>query len=381
MRNLRQSRGFTLVELLVVIAIIGVLVGLLLPAVQAAREAGRRMQCANNLKQLGLAAHNYESAYRKFPYRSGGTFGNWPGSDARTGNYARRSGFIALLPFIEGGNQFSKIEAGDPDNNVPPGGPAGWSGWEAWNTSPSFMVCPSDPAALDRPKSNSYSMCIGGGGKAIGFPGYNLNFRGPGSGVFGNGWDFRPSGGFTGRGHVSHGQISDGTSNTILLSERLVATSAYNSSNGNVETASSRTPYLSTVALVPNVETTPALCRTITDGPYLKVGTRHQGNSGKYWHDGNVTYVSFNTILPPNSPSCTSRIAWGDGVPAILPPTSKHSGGVNAAMADGSVQFFSNSIDTGNLTISAHAAQGASPYGVWGALGTRAGGEVASFND
>src|SRR5688572_20348975 len=104
MSTRRRSQGFTLVELLVVIAIIGILVGLLLPAVQAAREAARRMQCSNNLKQLGLASHNYESAYKKFHYRQGGT------TAGTLNNQSRKSGFIALLPFIEGGNQFSRIE-------------------------------------------------------------------------------------------------------------------------------------------------------------------------------------------------------------------------------------------------------------------------------
>src|SRR3954471_12289182 len=98
----RISRAFTLVELLVVIAIIGVLVSLLLPAVQAAREAARRTQCSNGLKQFGLALHNYADVFKRFPPRRGGSTGAGSSDSARlTGNWDRLSAFVPLLPFIE----------------------------------------------------------------------------------------------------------------------------------------------------------------------------------------------------------------------------------------------------------------------------------------
>ena len=376
MRRTLGRSGFTLVELLVVIAIIGILVGLLLPAVQAAREAARRMQCSNNLKQIALAAHNYESAYGKFPYRQGGT-----GRDAsvtRPGNADRRSGFISLLPFIEGGNQFTAVEAGD--SNTQPGGPYGWSGWGPWNTSPSFMRCPSDSGASGRQKPNSYSHCMGGGGKAVGWAlwgGNSINQGGDLGGMFSHGWGQEFG---TGPGHATHGSITDGTSNTIMYSERLVAETNYPSAEGNPATAAGElVKFKTTIAMVPGVHTNPLLCRGVVNGQYLAAGVRHQGNGGKFWHDGHPTYVGFNTVLGPNSPSCSDTIRWGDGVPAILPPTSNHTGGVNAAMADGSVHFFSDNIDTGDLTVAAQDAPRQSPYGVWGALGTRAGREVATL--
>lgn len=377
MRFGSKKPGFTLVELLVVIAIVGLLAGLLLPAVQAAREAARRMQCANNLRQLGLAALNYESAHKAFPYRSGGTFGSFPGFRVLTGNYIRRSGFISILPFIEGSNQYSKIEAGDPARGIAPGGPAGWRSWEAWNTSPTFMKCPSDAEALSRQKANTYSMCMGGNGEAIGYPGKWYNNSGQLSGIFANSWDFKRWGKWTGNGHAKHSNISDGTSNTLMYSERLVSTEPYVRRTGNPAVRQGeKVPHRSTIAMVPNVDQSPLMCKTITDGRYLVVGTRHQGNSGKIWHDGNPSYVGFNTILPPNSASCVNRINWGDGRPAILPPTSNHFGGVNGIMADGSIRFLSDNIDTGDLTVAARDNLGASAYGVWGALGTRAGGEA-----
>ncbi|GIW98514.1 MAG: prepilin-type N-terminal cleavage/methylation domain-containing protein [Pirellulaceae bacterium] len=382
MRNHGLRRAFTLVELLVVIAIIGILVGLLLPAVQAAREAARRMQCQNNLKQLGLAAHNYESAHKKFPYRQGGT-GRWNGGD---GNADRLSGFVTILPYIEGSNQWNQIAAGDPNgqygNPAPPQGPEAWGGWQPWNTSPALMKCPSDPEAQNRAKANTYSMCIGGNGRAMGWAlwgGDSINQTGDTSGIFAHGWA-REQGWRKGSGHATFGTITDGTSNTLMYSERLVNTSNYNSQAGNTLQAGERVPFKTTVALVQGIAGSPILCLNARDGQYLNpnVVSMHQGNSGKVWHDGHPTYVAFNTILAPNSPSCTETISWGDGVPALLPPTSNHTGGVNACKADGSVTFITENIDTGNLTAPATLAQNspASPYGVWGALGTMAGGEV-----
>src|SRR4029077_3317385 len=105
----KRHCGFTLIELLVVIAIISLLIALLLPAVQAAREAARRSQCSNNLKQFGVALHNYHDIYKTFPPRRGGT---GTGSTAYNGNSDRRSAFIALLPFMEQQALHDRIETG-----------------------------------------------------------------------------------------------------------------------------------------------------------------------------------------------------------------------------------------------------------------------------
>ncbi|MCA9130123.1 MAG: DUF1559 domain-containing protein [Planctomycetales bacterium] len=368
--SLRKA-GFTLVELLVVIAVIVILIALLLPAVQAAREAARRLQCSNNLKQLGLAAQNYESATKKFPYMSGGT-------RFAPGNRGRRSGFVAILAFAEQQNLSSQIEAGDPSNGIPRGGPAGWARWDVWNQTSSMFLCPSDPLEGGSDSSSSYSMCMGGNGRAIGkgvsLGGDGLWSSSDTSGIFSHGYGWFPAN----DGHTSHAEIADGTSNTIMYSERVVASADYKSADGNAAVQpGEKVHFKSTLAMVPNVHLNPLLCRTISNGQYLVPGTRHQGCSGKVWHDGRNSYVGFNTILPPNSPSCTHTISWGDGEPLILPPTSQHAGGVNVTMADGSVRFISDNIDSGNLTVAAEDAWGGpSPYGVWGALGTRGGGEV-----
>ena len=118
-----------LVELLVVIAIIGILVGLLLPAVQAAREAARRMQCTNNLKQIGLAVLNYESTYQKLPNKSGGTAALIGSPERLVANYNRLSPFVPMLPYVEQTALYTRIQAGNETaalGVVAPGGPSGW---------------------------------------------------------------------------------------------------------------------------------------------------------------------------------------------------------------------------------------------------------------
>ena len=114
----KGTSGFTLVELLVVIAIIGILVGLLLPAVQAAREAARRMQCSNSIKQLSLALHNYESTYKRFPARRAGTATGLTDSRRNHTNAGRLSAFVALLPYTEQSPMYEQIQAGDPTGTV-----------------------------------------------------------------------------------------------------------------------------------------------------------------------------------------------------------------------------------------------------------------------
>ncbi len=122
-RFCRRRRAFTLVELLVVIAIIGILVALLLPAIQAAREAARRTQCNNNLKQIGVALHNYHDVNKSFVYMKGGTAG-YGNATRFDGNYYRRSGIVSLFPYMEQGPLYDSIQAGDPTTAppVPPGG-------------------------------------------------------------------------------------------------------------------------------------------------------------------------------------------------------------------------------------------------------------------
>lgn len=366
--------GFTLVELLVVIAIIGILVGLLLPAVQAAREAARRMQCTNGIKQISLAILNYESTYKRFPPRKGGTNIPFNGTERVSNNGGRLSGFVHLLPYFEQAPLYDRIQAGDPTGaggstiaggpKIAPGGPAAWAGWPVWNLAPGMLSCPSDGPVFNQPtntQTNNYAFNLGDtNNNALNI----ADARGP----FGSGR------------YVKLGEITDGTSNTLVISERLKANFGLTTVVANQIDVK-----LGTATSVANIIATPQLCYGAATGTYFTAGRVVKGRFGSLWTDGQSERVCFNTILPPNKPSCTSdnngnADSGANTFGLIIPPSSRHTGGVNAGRADGSVTFISDSIDTGNLS-APEVTSGQSPYGVWGALGSKSGGEVVSFNE
>ena len=349
-----SSAGFTLVELLVVIAIIGILVGLLLPAVQAAREAARRMQCSNNLKQFGLALHNYHDTFNALVYRKGGT----TGGSGNQSNQGRRSGFISLLPFLEQTNMYNQIMAGQPGVNKE--GPQGWAGWAPWNNSPAFMRCPSDPGAMiTGGRRNSYAFSVG-------------------DQIAGIRDDRTVRGLFSNRDCVKFAEITDGLSNTIAMSERLCNEGVAAPRDG-FAAAAMEVDHRKGIAIgVGPVRSSPGICLTVTDGRFYVAGTTIQGRWGKAWQDGQPMYVAFNTVLPPNAPSCSEDNGpHGDRAHLVLPPSSQHPAGVNAVLADGAVRFISSTIDTGNLAVG-QPDSGPSRYGVFGALGSKSGGEVSN---
>jgi len=374
-RRFTKRAGFTLVELLVVIAIIGILVGLLLPAVQAAREAARRMQCTNNLKQLGLSLHNYESTFKAFPPRKGGTGTGigYPGTVRNSHNGERLSAFVFLLPYFEQSALYNNIQAGDPTGvsnfnaglggpRVPPGGPCAWCSWSVWDRSPATLLCPSDGPVFNQPtniQQNNYAFSIGDTIVNA------LNITTP-RGVFGL------------RLGCRLGEISDGTSNTIVMSERLKAnfgltTSVANQFRNGLGTATS----------VANITATPGICLTTSNGQFYAAGRVVKGRFGSLWTDGQAERVGITTVLPPNAPSCTDDPNGNaDSVNLIIPPSSNHTGGVVAGLGDGSVRFVSNSIDTGNLNSGVvQPTSGPSQYGAWGSLGSKSGGDITQAND
>jgi prepilin-type N-terminal cleavage/methylation domain-containing protein/prepilin-type processing-associated H-X9-DG protein len=347
--HFRSRSAFTLVELLVVIAIIGILVGLLLPAVQAAREAARRMQCSNNLKQLGLSLHNYESSYKRFPAaNSGSGCRNSSVCPTNTTGRARISGHVFLLPFFE---QTATYQLYNSANS------AAWSGNAYWSPQIPTLVCPSD--VQFRPVANvaitNYNFCGGDAATlmcSVDELGDRRNCRNP-RGIFGE-YSF-----------ARIGDLTDGTSNTIAMSEH---------------TTPSGPNSLGRAAIVGGGATdSPASCRArFVNNQYTVPVNTDVGARGGRWSDGAALFTRFNTMVPPNGPSCMEADNhWLGGMYAA---SSRHTGGVNAALGDGSVRFISQSIDAGNQGIR-ESLNGLSPYGVWGALGSKSGGEVASLED
>ena len=357
-----RRKGFTLVELLVVIAIIGILVSLLLPAVQSAREAARRMQCTNNLKQLALALHNYHDVYGSFVYRKGGTGGC--GATDKC-NRDRRSGWVSLLPFFEQGAMWDQIKAGTPTSNPPrnPEGPHAWASWAPWNNAPDILLCPSDGGYPHKNgRFNSYAFSAGDQSNRV---------------TQGIGSTREMRGIFTWQRTASIAHLTDGTSNTVMLSERLCQQNTPFRAQAP-RPASGVEHKLGVATRVSGLRNSPNLCYTVTDGKYFINGTPIQSRFGIAWQDGQPMYIAFNTILPPNAPACADGGNWGDSTHLVIPPASRHPGGVNAALADGSVRFISDTIDTGNLGVG-QPQSGPSKYGVWGALGSKSGGDVVTL--
>ncbi|MCS7238899.1 MAG: DUF1559 domain-containing protein [Thermoguttaceae bacterium] len=346
--------GFTLVELLVVIAIIGILIALLLPAVQAAREAARRAQCTNNLKQLGLALHNYHDVWQAFPYRQGGSGSSPTNQLEPTGSstqnlYNRASGLFAILPFIEQKSLFDAIA-----NNTPPYSPAPWNSHPTWQTAVGTFRCPSDgyQVTAGSIQPTNYRFC---GGDHPGLMRSSVSVPPFGS-------SNRCRGMFTLWGNKRMADIVDGTSNTIAMSEGLIGDGASNRIGRAIATNVSMA--------------TPADCLARRSGSNMVASPYDGGQLGRRWGDGSMMFTGFSTVLPPNSPSCTTSSGGDHWAHMLVSASSLHPGGVNVLFADGSVRFISETIDAGNPS-AAYVTSGSSPYGVWGALGTAEGGETA----
>lgn len=341
-----RRKGFTLIELLVVIAIIAILIALLLPAVQQAREAARRSTCKNNLKQLGLALHNYHDVYGMFVLRRGGTNGTYG-----TTNSGRLSGYVGLLPYMDQAPLYNKIAAGDATHA--PFGNQPWQGWPGvWNVTIPMFRCPSDGLNSQLERTQNYMFCLGDSAENI------------------NGTSSR--GMFPSNRGTRIRDITDGTSNTIAMSEHVRA--AY---SPDVSNASRRR--VEGIAMGQAPRTNPGACMTLASGSGWLSGTSVKGMHGTSLWDGQAERCAFNTILPPNGPSCAEGTnVNADSTHAALAPSSLHVGGVHVLMADGAVRFVSENIDTGDLSQSSPSATSgaASPYGTWGSLGTKSSGEV-----
>jgi prepilin-type N-terminal cleavage/methylation domain-containing protein/prepilin-type processing-associated H-X9-DG protein len=340
---MRLRRGFTLVELLVVIAIIAILIGLLLPAIQKVRAAGARTQCLNNLKQISLALQNYHD-----------TLGSLPPSIQSENVFDLWSALAQLNPFLEQTAIYNLLDLTVPMYQYDPTSPDGYSvppgtppknNRQAVGTLEKLFLCPADimrPVALNRyliPAwgPTNYCVCIGSG----------LNGGSPldTDGIFYAGSATRLT------------DITDGTSNTAMVSESILGTNK----DGPAGYTTPRPPTLDpAVTYVADPNPAPGLTDAMCAGAPVINFVDYRGFQ---WSAGEVRCAAYNHYYPPNSPlpDCV-----GYGPPPAYhdlgwkTARSRHSGGVNLALADGSVRFVSNGVD---LTL-------------WRNLATRAGGEV-----
>ncbi|UUO08612.1 DUF1559 domain-containing protein [Blastopirellula sp. J2-11] len=338
-----SRRGFTLVELLVVIAIIGALIALLLPAVQQAREAARRMSCTNQLRQIGLAMHNYHDTYGKLPPRNGGT----------QANSYRLSGWVGLLPFIEQPALYEQIASGNGTHAS--FGPRPWDNFAPFRTQIAMLLCPSEPAdPIDSDNIGSSNYCF-----SIGDCSRYTDSEVESRGIFSR------------YHYCGFNRITDGLSNTVMMGEKALGTPGLRRIIGGI--AVTGTPWTGD-----QDDINPGVCMALrgVSGEYQS-GTTMLDRNGRRWVDGTVNFQGFSTILPPNAPSCSR--SGSDWKESIISASSHHPGGVNTLMADGSVTFIQETIDTGDLSSVAPQQGGSSPYGVWGALGSKSGGEVTGL--
>jgi len=350
----KKRTGFTLIELLVVIAIIAVLIALLLPAVQAAREAARRSQCTNNLKQIGLAMHNYVSTHNVLPWGAG----PWGWNDW--------SMYPMVLPFMEQAPLFNSMNfsCGFIDT-----GRSANSNTTAWRTQLAGLLCPSDLNRLTSADGhNNYMGCVGSAPNSFygGNSGQQFAAASPFAGVFpfvgtSCNCDGTPCGGANGQSgtKVGFSDILDGLSNTAMVSERVKGIAGNN--NTTRDTTSPSSSIYQTADLGGTSEQSPtgmyAACKALNGATAALVS---ESPSGEQWYTGYATDTRYNHVMPPNANSCS--IGDNTGREAAYTASSRHSGGVNTLMGDASVRFVKSSVN----------------FQTWWAVGTRAGNETIS---
>jgi len=351
-----RRRGFTLIELLVVIAIIAVLIALLLPAVQSAREAARRAQCTNNLKQMGLALANAESATGAY-LPGWGPYYNEPVLQAGTCG-SRPNVLAQLLPYLELSNAYSAFNFEICINLYG----VGTANYTAQTQIVSAYVCPSDPANTkfaDMGYTNYVASLGATAGQRLGTGVASWESNTARSGIFNITVDTaapRVYPTWQRAIPVTVAAVTDGTSNTVAFSEsnrsRAAVAGSVGGILGGVPERDKANVYI--ISSDMNLGLAPE-CTYLGPGYSTRIYYR-----GQQYYRGLVMTGYFTTTLTPNSKlyDCgnTSYVA------AHIAPRSYHSGGANAAFADGSVRFIKDSV---NLQ-------------TWMALGTKAGGEVVS---
>lgn len=302
-------RGFTLIELLVVIAIIAILIALLLPAVQQAREAARRTQCKNNLKQLGLALHNYHDTHSKFPLGQSWIEGasSWHGHGV----------FVDLLPYIDQAplyNQWVMTVSYDNGQNQ-----------TARRTKLAAYKCPSDLAYPGAEPGVNYAGC---GGASV------------------NIWNNDSNGVFPKRVSAGIRDILDGTSNVIAFSEILTGDNSQSGVTDSDIVRVATAPAFANQDFITQAEIATAAAACDAANPTAEASL---SQNGRDWTSPYPSQSRFNTSVPPNwsSRSCAFGNAFGLAADrnGLFPARSRHVGGVQITLADGSSRFVSDNVD------------------------------------
>ena len=329
-----KNRGITLLETLVVVSIIGVLVALVIPAVAGAREASRRVQCVNQLKQIGISLHNFEATNRVFPSPMPYRFGK-AGIDTM-------SGYFELLPFLDLMSMYNSINLSDNDDRFVHRSPDEPENTSAFHTKVALFICPSDvvdPALKTSPCSFRFN--LGSSFPAIVTPIYKR-------------------GAFDIILPIRAAEITDGLSNTAGFGERLIGSQNHTRFDSRRDFWGAN---VFALGVINNDDDVLNVCRSLTLTP-----SRFDSTLGKTWMKSGPYFVGYNHVAPPNerSTDCstadlnTNYAQWCDSCSIGL--RSFHPSGVNCLMMDGSIRFPKRSI---NLAI-------------WRSLGSRAGRESIS---
>lgn len=411
-----ERRAFTLIELVVLILVLVVLAGLLLPATRRARPAARRMACASNLRNLALAALNYEHTFRVLPGAGCGIYleNKSKGWDRMaTGSEGRWSGLVALLPQLEQQELYDKIERGDLESESQsarwdcgpwgfdptprPGGrpyldPRSLDYRPAYTQVP-VLRCPADPgrpfsSGSNRLARSNYAFCFGD------------SLRGANSTST---TQIHTRGGFSLGMQFPLADILDGTANTIMMGE--IATPEKAGSDTVKRMFQQRVQGHATDSVKWDADPMKGL--DVEACSQSARGQKYTSSQGLYafrgfgWLDARIAFTGFNTILPPNGASCAPSGIGDESEGGIFSAGSHHPGGCHIAMFDCGTRFIGDDIDS--ITRNSSSSKSSfdapsrfewngewkttdnwkrpSPFGVWGAMGTREGGETMPLDD